>query len=63
MQQLGIAERFISVDEACEYLNIKKSWLYQNHKSENMPSYKMNRKLVFRTSDLDSWMLSNFANN
>ena len=50
-------------DEACEYLNIKKSWLYQNHKSENMPSYKMNRKLVFRTSDLDSWMLSNFANN
>jgi excisionase family DNA binding protein len=55
---MEIQNRFINVEEACEYLSVKKSWLYQNHKSTNMPSYKVKRKLVFRISELGDWMAS-----
>ncbi len=48
--------RFISVDEAANYLGIKKSWIYQNHKLVRMPSYKLNQKLLFKINELDSWM-------
>jgi excisionase family DNA binding protein len=55
--------RFISVDEAANYLGIKKSWIYQNHKLVGMPSYKLNQKLLFKINELDSWMKIYSTNN
>jgi excisionase family DNA binding protein len=55
---MELHDRFISVEEACEFLNIKKSWLYQNHKFEGMPSYRIKRKLLFKTDELSEWMRS-----
>ena len=63
MTSLGINERFINVDEACEYLSIKKSWLYQNRKLKQIPYYKISRKLVFRVQELDDWMTANGWNS
>jgi excisionase family DNA binding protein len=51
-----MAEPFLNVDEACEFLRIKKSWLYQNHKQAGMPSYNVGRKLIFKQSELVDWV-------
>ena len=59
MNNLSITERFIDVEEACEYLCVKKSWLYQNHKHKQIPAYKISRKLLFKTRELDRWMKEN----
>ena len=52
-----VSETFLNVDEACDFLRIKKSWLYQNHKLAGMPSHTVGRKLIFRQSELVAWVL------
>ena len=49
-------ERFISKEEAANYLCTKVSWIHQNHKHKQMPSYKIGRKLIFRIDELDRWL-------
>lgn len=50
-------DTFLNVEEACEFLRIKKSWLYQNHKLSGMPSHNVGRKLLFKQSELVAWVL------
>jgi excisionase family DNA binding protein len=52
-------ETFLNVDEACDFLRIKKSWLYQNHKISGMPSHNVGRKLLFKRSELVAWVSAN----
>lgn len=51
-------DAFLTVDEACEFLRIKKSWLYQNHHHSKMPSHRIGRKMVFKKSELVDWVIS-----
>ena len=51
-----IEDRYINIDEAAQFLCIKKSWLYQNHKLVGIPSYNIGRKLVFKIYELDAWV-------
>jgi excisionase family DNA binding protein len=53
-----MADQFLNVDEACEFLRIKKSWLYQNHKHAGIPSHNIGRKLIFKQSELVEWVSS-----
>jgi excisionase family DNA binding protein len=50
-------DSFLNVDEACDFLRIKKSWLYQNHKISGMPSHNVGRNLLFKRSELAAWVL------
>lgn len=54
---LDSVDGFMNVDEVCDFLRIKKSWLYQNHKLAGMPSHTVGRKLIFRQSELVAWVL------
>jgi excisionase family DNA binding protein len=54
---LESVDAFMNVDEACDFLRIKKSWLYQNHKVSGMPSYAVGRKLLFKRSELVAWVM------
>jgi excisionase family DNA binding protein len=54
----GIVETFLNVDEACEFLRLKKSWLYQNWESSGLPTHKIGRKLIFKQSELVAWVES-----
>jgi excisionase family DNA binding protein len=49
-------DHFLTVDEACEFLRIRKSWLYQNHEHSGMPSHRIGRKLVFKKNELSDWV-------
>jgi predicted DNA-binding transcriptional regulator AlpA len=51
-----IEERYVNIDEAAQFLSIKKSWLYQNHKLAGVPSHYIGRKLVFKIYELDAWV-------
>jgi excisionase family DNA binding protein len=51
------SDYFLDVDEVCDFLRIKKSWLYQNHKLSGMPSHNVGRKLLFKRSELVAWVL------
>jgi hypothetical protein len=51
-------DSFLTVDEACDFLRIRKSWLYQNHEHTGMPSHRIGRKLVFKKSELAEWVTS-----
>ena len=59
---INMADQFLNVDEACEFLRIKKSWLYQNHKLSGMPSHNVGRKLIFKQSELVAWVSGHPAN-
>ena len=54
---INMADQFLNVEEACEFLRIKKSWLYQNHKLSGMLSLNVGRKLLFIRSELAAWVL------
>jgi excisionase family DNA binding protein len=56
MINLEIPNRFVSVDEAAHFLNVKKSWIYQNHRLLEIPSYNLGRKLCFKLEELDEWV-------
>lgn len=49
-------EKYVNIDEAAQFLSVKKSWLYQNHKLAEIPSHNIGRKLVFKYSELDTWV-------
>ncbi len=54
---IDTADQFLNVEEACEFLRIKKSWLYQNHKLSEMPSDTVGRKLLVNQSELAASVL------
>jgi excisionase family DNA binding protein len=54
---INMADQFLNVEEACEFLRIKKSWLYQNHKLFEMPSHNIGRKLLVNRSELAASVL------
>jgi excisionase family DNA binding protein len=49
-------DRYLNIEEAAAYLNVPKSWIYQNHKLKRIPYYKLQRKLLFKADELDSWI-------
>lgn len=56
MSSFTVSERFLDIDEASSFLNVKKSWLYQNHRHLGIPSYNIGRKLLFKLHELDGWV-------
>ena len=52
-------KKVLTLDEACEYLNLKKSYVYKLTSSGILPYSKPNGKfLYFEREKLDGWMLS-----
>ena len=49
----------LSLDEACDYLNITQSTMYKYTSTRKIPFYKPNKKIFFEKNDLDYWIRSN----
>jgi len=49
-------EGFINVDQAAEYLNVKKSTLYTHTRNKTIMHYKVSGNLYFLRSDLDDYI-------
>ena len=51
-------EKYINLEEAAEYLATSKGWIYSNHKHLKIPVYYLGRKLRFKISELNNWVVS-----
>ena len=50
---------FMSIDEACKYLDLKKNTLYSYTCKKVLPHYKLRgRKLYFKKEDLDNFIMN-----
>ena len=54
--QIKIAKPFISITEASEYLSLSKPTLYQYTSKHLIPFYKINRKILFKVSELNEYI-------
>jgi excisionase family DNA binding protein len=51
-------ERWITLKEAAEHLNVSRSWLYQKGRLAGVPRARIGSKYRYKSSDLDAWMKS-----
>lgn len=59
-QQLFSTKDVLSINEAAEYLDLKKSYLYKMTSTHEIPVYKPNGKHIYiERSDLDAWKRRN----
>jgi len=49
-------DKFLSVSEVSEYLNVKKTTVYSWVESREIPFYKIGRLIRFKKNDIDEWM-------
>lgn len=49
---------FISFEDACKYLQVTASKLYQLTSQKQITFYKPQGKIYFKKSDLDKWIAS-----
>ena len=52
------SERWITLKEAAEHLNVSRSWLYQKGRFSGVPRARIGSKYRYKASDLDAWMNS-----
>lgn len=54
-----IKKMYVGLQEAADYLNVSKSYLYKMTSKKDLPHYKPNgKKIFFAVSDLNSWIES-----
>jgi len=58
MDNTSLSEGYLNVNDVAVYLKTKSSWIYQNHKRLGIPSYSLGRKLLFKRSEIDTWLTS-----
>ena len=49
-------ERWVSMEEICNYLGASRDTVKKMIKTRDMPAYKIDRKWKFKISEVDDWM-------
>ena len=55
-------KEFLTIGEACNFLNIAKQTMYGYTSKDTIPFIKKGKQLYFRKSELEEWLLSNRRN-
>ena len=55
------AERWVSVEQIAQHLNVKAFTIYKWLERKEMPAHKVGRLWRFKTSEVDSWVKSGKA--
>ena len=50
------AERWLSVEEVCEHLGIKRDTIYRLARDEGLPAHRVGKFLRFKASQVDQWV-------
>lgn len=48
---------FLSLAECSDYLGISRNTIYQLTSKQKIPHYKIGKRLMFKVSDVDLWVL------
>ena len=52
----GQTEKPLTLNEAAQYLDISKSYLYKLTSATKIPHYKPGKRVYFSKSELDAWL-------
>jgi excisionase family DNA binding protein len=55
-------DRWLSVDEICTYLGVKRDTVYKWIGGKNMPAHKIGRLWKFKRDEIDLWVRNGGAN-
>ena len=61
MSENSIQDRWISLQEACDYLGVKRHTILRWIEQRNMPASKVGKLWRFKTSEIDEWVKSGGA--
>jgi excisionase family DNA binding protein len=53
-------DTFLTVKEVCEWLNLKRSFVYRLANDGELPSMRIGRLVRFRKSDIDAWIKNHY---
>jgi excisionase family DNA binding protein len=56
--ETAVKERWLTTEEAAEYLGTNKRWIKANIHNLGIPHVRLGRQFRFRMSDLDKWLLT-----
>lgn len=56
MPSEGHINKYLTINELAEFLNIKKSTLYSLVENGEIPHYRIRRLIRFKSADVESWM-------
>ena len=54
-------EQLVSIDELCQILKLKKSYIYLLTHQRKIPHYKLGAQLRFKLSEIDDWLTKQFV--
>ena len=49
-------DEFLNIEEVARFINESKSSVYSRTSSRNIPFYKRGKKLIFKKSEIQSWL-------
>jgi excisionase family DNA binding protein len=49
-------KEFLTIDDVCGFLSVKKSFIYSLVESGVIPHYRIGKLIRFKKSDIDNWM-------
>jgi excisionase family DNA binding protein len=49
-------DKWLTVEEICEYLSVGKDTIYKWIKQRNMPTHRVGRRWMFQKSEVDIWI-------
>ena len=52
-------EKWVSMEEICKHLDCSRDTVKKMIRTQNLPAYKIDRKWIFKISEVDSWMRNN----
>ena len=55
-KETKIIEELICIDDLCQILKFKKSYVYLLTHEKKIPHYKLGRHLRFKLSDIEKWL-------
>lgn len=56
-----LIEQLISIDELCQILKLKRSYVYLLTHQKKIPHYKLGGQLRFKLSDIEQWIDKQFV--
>ena len=49
-------DKWLTVEEICEYLSVGKDTIYKWIEQRNMPAHRVGRRWMFQRSEVDTWI-------
>jgi excisionase family DNA binding protein len=54
--QEDMEDRWLSVDEICEYLGMSRDTIYKWIEEKGLPAYRLGRQWKFKAEEIDEWV-------